>query len=220
MLMGKRIAAVTLIAAALIAGVVYTVRFGGKESVVFNEETNETKEAQDPAAVTDPDVLDQDLQAGSEALRQGAGQASVGVYCCGQVREAGVYFLSEGARIVDAVNAAGGFTEDAAADWLNLAEPVSDGMKIYVPSLKEVAEGTVPSESARSYGNRADALVNINTADEAQLMTLPGIGERRAQEIVAYRKLHGSFASIEDICNVSGIKDSVFEKIRDRICVK
>ena len=137
---------------------------------------------------------------------------TVCVYVCGAVAEPGVYFFSTGARVADALSAAGGPEDDACPEQLNLAQPVSDGQKIYVPREDE----TVFPDT----GNSADTgLVNINTATEAELVTLPGIGESRARDIIAYRNDSGGFGAVEDIMNVSGIKEASFEKIKDYICV-
>ncbi|MBR5712459.1 MAG: helix-hairpin-helix domain-containing protein [Lachnospiraceae bacterium] len=137
---------------------------------------------------------------------------------CGQVVEEGVFFVVKGARIADAVDAAGGFTDDAAVRALNLAMPVTDGMQIYVPTVEEAETGRYRPPNAEV--GEAVRLVNINTADAATLMTLPGIGEQKAKDIVAYRSAHGKFAEASDIMNVSGIKSAVFERIKDQICTE
>lgn len=138
--------------------------------------------------------------------------AEIRVYVCGAVKNPGVVSLSEGSRAEDALAAAGGFSENARRDYVNLAEWVTDGQKLYFPTLEE-AESLIEQES----GN---GLVNINTADVNMLCTLPGIGESRAKDIIAYREEHGAFKSCEDIMQVSGIKNSVYSKISDMITVK
>ena len=138
--------------------------------------------------------------------------AEIRVYVCGAVEKPGVVSLSEGSRAEDALAAAGGFAENAKRDYVNLAEWVTDGQKLYFPTLEE-AEILIEQES----GN---GLVNINTADVDTLCTLPGIGESRAKDIIAYREAHGAFESCEDIMQVSGIKNSVYSKISDMITVK
>lgn len=134
------------------------------------------------------------------------------VYVCGAVDAPGVVALPEGSRAEDALLAAGGFSENACRDYVNLAERVTDGQKLYFPTQEE-AESLVRQE-------RTDGLVNINTADVATLCTLPGIGESRAKDIIAYREAYGSFERCEDIMKVSGIKTSVYSKISDKITVK
>lgn len=139
--------------------------------------------------------------------------AEICVYVCGAVEAPGIVFLPEGSRAADALEAAGGFASGAAEDAVNLAARVSDGEKLYFPDCEEYQAQSETQAAA------AAGLVNINTADAAQLCTLPGIGESRAADIIAYREACGSFASCEDIMKVSGIKESVYNKIKDRITV-
>lgn len=137
------------------------------------------------------------------------------VHICGKVKNPGVYELPEGSRIFEAVEAAGGFVDDAAEEALNLAEKVTDGMQIVVMSREEAAAAA--SEAALEAQN--SVLVNINTASKEQLMTLKGIGESRADDIIRYREESGGFQVIEDIMKVPGIKESGFQKIKDSITV-
>ncbi len=137
--------------------------------------------------------------------------AEICVYVVGEVVNPGVYTLKEGSRVCDVIDEAGGFTENAAKEYINLASKVSDGEKIIVYSVTQINEG-VMLESQSS-------LVNINTADADKLMTLPGIGEARANDIIKYREKNGRFETIEDIMKVSGIKEAAFSKIEDLITV-
>ncbi len=136
------------------------------------------------------------------------------VHVCGAVKEPGVYEVSAGDRISDAVGAAGGFLEEAAEDALNLAQPVEDGMKIQIPTESEAEILSQTILSGESSGK-----VNLNTAGVGELTSLSGIGESRAQDILDYRNANGPFQSIEEIKQVPGIKDAVFEKIKDDITV-
>lgn len=141
-----------------------------------------------------------------------AAAEEIWVYVCGAVESPGVVCLSSGSRAADALEEAGGFAADAAEEAVNLAAKVSDGEKLYFPTREEYAvQGT---------WQEAGGLVNINTADAAQLCTLPGIGESRAADIIAYREAHGGFGVCEDIMQVTGIKESVYSKISDKITVK
>ncbi|MCI8455086.1 MAG: hypothetical protein HFE84_10815 [Lachnospiraceae bacterium] len=137
------------------------------------------------------------------------------VYVCGEVAVPGVYELPAGSRVFEAIEQAGGFTKEAAAESLNLAAEVSDGMKLKVLSEAELE---ILPELVQAEDRQAN-LVNLNTASEAELMTLPGIGESRAKDIIRYREQSGGFQKIEDIMKVSGIKDAGFQKIKDRITV-
>ncbi len=135
------------------------------------------------------------------------------VHICGEVKDPGVYELPEGSRIFEAVEAAGGFTEKAAQASLNQAQKLSDGVQIVILSLEEA------EEKARRERELAAGIVNLNTASKEQLMTLTGIGESRAEDILRYREESGGFQSIEEIMNVPGIKESAYLKIKDSITV-
>ncbi len=134
------------------------------------------------------------------------------VHVCGAVREPGVVELPEGSRGQEALEAAGGFAEDAAREAVNLAEVLADGMQLYFPTQEEYAGPVVWGESGGK--------VNINTADAELLCTLPGIGEAKAEAIVSYRNVNGAFKSTEDIMLVPGIKDSAYSKMKDLITAR
>ncbi|MCD8052907.1 MAG: helix-hairpin-helix domain-containing protein [Lachnospiraceae bacterium] len=155
-----------------------------------------------------------------ETAESAAQTEEVYVYVCGCVAAPGVYALPVSARVQDAVEAAGGFDEGADTEYWNLAEPVSDGEQIRIPTLSESEsmEERAVSEAAAAE-ETASGLVNLNTATREELMTLTGIGEAKADAILAYREENGAFASIEEIMNVSGIKEAGFEKIKDQITV-
>ena len=146
------------------------------------------------------------------------------VHVCGAVNAPGVYELKTDARIYEALEAAGGMTEDAAADWINQAEALSDGERIYVPTQEEAEESaqSVSGRWADPNGNAGGSVsdkININTAAKEELMTLSGIGASKAESILKYRQEHGNFQSIEDLKKIEGIKDGVFNKIKDDIMV-
>lgn len=148
------------------------------------------------------------------------------VYVCGAVQAAGVYTMSEGSRVCDLFQAAGGLTEEAAGDYWNQARLLTDGEMIYVPT-KEEAEMRTQEEWATAgslagsedTNNQENKKVNINTASKEELMTLPGIGESKALAILAYREEHGGFSSVQELKEISGIKDGVFSKIEDYIVI-
>ena len=144
------------------------------------------------------------------------------VHVCGAVVNPGVYRLPVNSRLYEAVLAAGGLKEEAEDTSLNQASVVEDGQQIYVPTKEEVENGTfggVSGEETVKNTESSDGKVNINTADKTQLMTLPGIGESKAAAIITYRETHGSFQSIEELMEINGIKEGVFQKIRDMITI-
>lgn len=169
----------------------------------------------------------------SETLKESAAEETqepeemVYVHVCGQVVSPGVYQLLKGSRVYEAIALAGGCTEQGALDCLNMAQEVADGMKIQVPDqemarriLEEQPAGTGQNQlSGLGQGQSVQTLVNINTASKEQLMTLSGIGESRAEDIIQYREEYGGFQKIEDIMKVSGIKEAAFQKIKDSITV-
>ena len=137
------------------------------------------------------------------------------VHICGAVINPGVYQVPAGTRVYQALELAGGSSDDAYLSGINLADKLADGQKVYIPSEGENAEGILSTDS----GGVQSVMVNINTASEAELMTLPGIGQSRAKDIINYRVKNGLFESIDDIMKVSGIKEAAFEKIKDLIKV-
>ena len=157
--------------------------------------------------------IDEVMMTDETEMEQTAAQTVIFVHVCGEVLNPGVYELPEGSRIVDAVNAAGGLSEDASEESVNLAEVVTDGMQVVIPNRAEA------EAAAKQMAESAAGLVNLNTATKAQLMELPGIGESKAEDIIHYRETVGGFRTIEEIMQVPGIKDAGFRKIKDRIAV-
>ena len=145
-------------------------------------------------------------------------KGTICIYICGQVHSPGVYVLEEGSRVCDAFSVAGGLTAEAAADYWNQARILTDGEMIYVPTVEE-AKDREPEDGNGQNTNNNNGKININTATKEELMTLPGIGESRALSIIAYRKEHGGFSSPEEIMEVSGIKEGMYEKMKEYIMV-
>lgn len=141
--------------------------------------------------------------------------ASIYVYVCGCVREPGVYALPQGSRVFEAIEAAGGLTEEAQNAVLNLAAILVDQERVYVPSQDDAEDEAYLQTAASADTGKVD----INTAASEQLMTLPGIGASKAKDIINYREVHGKFSSIEELMNIPGIKEGVFNKLRDLITV-
>ena len=206
------------------------------------EDTDQNREAEPNAGNTDqnreaePSAGSTDRTELSDASSEEA--KTLVVHICGAVSAPGVYELPAGSRIIDAVEAGGGFLPEAEEACCNLAEEIVDGCQIYIMTKSEsCADGqtekkagiqTSPDSDMQTTdrnvrSNSAPALenglVNLNTADIASPMTLPGTGESRAKAIISYREQHGAFAQIEDIMKISGIKQAAFSKIKDKITV-
>ena len=192
-------------------------------------DTDQDRKAEPSAGSTDRTELS---DASSEEAK------TLVVHICGAVSAPGVYELPAGSRIIDAVEAGGGFLPEAEEACCNLAEEIVDGCQIYIMTKSESCadgqtekkagiqtspDGDMQTTDRNVRSNSAPALenglVNLNTADIAALMTLPGIGESRAKAIISYREQHGAFAKIEDIMKISGIKQAAFSKIKDKITV-
>ncbi len=159
-------------------------------------------------------------------------EETIVVHITGEVKKEGVIYLKKGARIVDAIKEAGGETKNADLSQVNLAYELQDGQKIYIPNKNEKISqyiigknGETMNDNSANTGNEStsynkeEAKVNINTASQAELDSLPGIGPALAQRIIDFRVENGNFNSIEDIQNVKGIGDSKYEDIKDKIVV-
>ena len=203
----KKIIIVPILAFAILSGLWYAFFYKG--------DADETTVARETPSVCVPSV--------SPTVTP---KSYIKVHVCGSVREAGVVCVEKGSRVVTAIEAAGGFSETADREWLNLARIVTDGERIYVPSSGETALLSVKDRidgtglDTGDGENRNNILININTAGTEALTTLPGIGESRAKDIIAYRTRVGLFEKTEDIKNVSGIGDSMYLRIKDLICVE
>lgn len=186
-----------------------------------SDASSEKPKAADPAAST------ADVGEGMADTDKALEEDVVYVYVCGAVNCPGVYKLKPDARVYEAIEAAGGLSTDAAAEYVNQAQKVEDGVQIYVPDKEEAEQGlesglgSTPggSMAAESGADTASAKININSATVEELKTLPGIGDAKAQSIVSYRQANGMFQGIEDLMNVEGIKSGVFDKIKDKITV-
>ena len=166
------------------------------------------------------------------------------VHVSGAVNQEGIVELQENSRISDAINIAGGLKENADTKHINLAFKLEDGMKIYIPTIEETKEqntqiqnqnridetskyvtsssGVVQEEQTNGQQSeqKKNEKININTATQTELETLPGIGPATSLKIINYREENGKFETIEEIKEVSGIGDAKYENIKDLICVK
>lgn len=137
----------------------------------------------------------------------------------GEVMKPGVYEVSDGTRLFEVIDKAGGLTEDADIDGINRAETVQDGQKIMIGRHGENPDENRDSYSANNVTDSGEGKVNINTADAAALQTIPGIGPSKADRIIEYRESEGKFNEIDDIKNISGIGNKTFESIKEYITV-
>ena len=152
------------------------------------------------------------------------------VHICGEVVKPGVYEMEPGDRVFRAVELAGGFTEEAARDYLNMAQETADGMKITVPSRRAVEAEEKETASwiqmpgtpeGRSPGEETTpGKIDLNTASMEELMTLRGIGQAKAEAVIRYREEQGPFRTTEEIMKIPGIKEAAFQKIKDDITVQ
>lgn len=191
---------------------------GKKEAEILLEEQKESSEK-----VTE--ILETEKEPEPEITQP---PQDIFVDICGAVTKPGVYRMPPDSRVYEAVEAAGGLLPEAAGNRVNQAQPLSDGQQIYVPTKEEAEKaGTVPAEGAfpeikagENSPVSENGKVNLNTADAAALQTLSGIGESKAQAILAYREEHGGFSSIEELMDVPGIKENTFLKIKEKIAVE
>lgn len=184
------------------------------------------------------EVNNYDILQNETNIEENEDDTKIFVYVTGAVKNEGIVEIKEEGRIADAVEAANGFTEEADISQINLAYKLEDGQKIYIPSIKdekikeeekvlekeyvtdEAGDDIIIEDDISSVKSKKDGKININTAMESELEEIPGVGESTAKKIIEYRKNNGKFKEIEDIKNVSGIGDSKFENMKEKICVK
>ncbi|WP_050180948.1 helix-hairpin-helix domain-containing protein [Domibacillus robiginosus] len=175
----------------------------------------------------EPAALVEEAKAEPEAQEAASAQAQpveVAIDVKGAVSMPGIYVLSSDQRVNDAINRAGGLTEKADVDAINLAQKVQDEMVVYVPAEgEEVPAVQQPPLSSAPSGNETSSdstAININTADSSLLQELPGIGESKAQAIIDFRETEGAFTAVEDLKEIAGIGDKTFEKLAPLITVQ
>ncbi len=195
------------------------------------EPSEEASKAQEPTGEKGPGQESETAAAGAPGAEPAAAvPATVFVHVGGAVASPGVYEMPASSRVADAIELAGGFSADGAADAVNLARPVVDGERIIVPTQEEYAaagtgwdaaaqEAAGASGAAAGDAEAAPALVNINTATAEELQTLSGVGPSTAEKIVADRDANGPFETCEDLQRVSGIGEKKYAAIADFICV-
>ena len=213
-----------LLALGCVAAGVGLAKSAGNGGVVIERSVGEV------SASTDATSADAGNAPEGQALEEPQQETHYVVHVDGAVQSPGVVELSgTDVRVTDAVEKAGGLSEDAETSSINLAEPLVDGAKIHIPHEGELEQpagpdgneaiaGQIQTSGATGSGPTT-LLVNINTATTEELQTLSGVGEVTAQAIVDERARNGPFASPEDLMRVSGIGEKKFEKVRDAICV-
>lgn len=174
-----------------------------------------TSSVQNEASITKKEV-----SSVNHSTEQTPASKEIAVYICGAVKKPGVYKFNTASRVCDAVKAAGGFKKNADTISINQAQYLKDGEQITIPIKTNVKPGSSGDGKSDSNNSKASSnLVNINQADENELMTLPGVGESKAASIIEYRNKNGNFTKIEDIMKITGIKEGVFNKIKDKITI-
>lgn len=192
---------------------------GQQEEAVFLEQKQDLQEEkEEPEEVSSEETIQE------EVTKEKQPEAKICIFVCGSVKNPGVYYLNENARVYEAIEAAGGFLEEADTSWLNQAEPLTDGDKIRIYSKEETQkmqeEGIkeeTNEEIKEEVSKEESGKVNLNTASLEELQTVPGIGAAKAAAIIEYRETQGKFNSTQDIQNVPGIKGKTFEKIQPYI---
>jgi len=192
---------------------------GLKIETQLSEDTSNSAAISEKTEIQDrtsemPDGSGSENEPDTQCISNQNASSQVVVYLCGAVMEEGLFSLESGSRVGDALELAGGYAEDAARGYVNLARILSDGEKIYFPTEKELEKTTWQEAET------GDKRVNINTAGISELTTLPGIGESRAKDILDYREKNGGFKKPEDLMKVPGIKEGTFNKLKDLIKVQ
>ena len=170
-----------------------------------------------PVAQIQP-ILEQPIEINQQPESVAEPSKEIFVDVKGAVRYPGVYQLTAEQRVIDAIEVAGGLTEEANALHLNYAQKLQDEMAIYVPRVGEEIPEIMGINSSKN--DTESRLINLNTASESELMTLPGIGPAKAQAILVYREEKGPFKTIDELKNISGIGDKTFEKFHHLITVQ
>ena len=186
---------------------------GTQDSILkrVQPETGSLEEQQDTETVYN---VESETQNEKPEQEEKSLQEWIYVDVCGAVRNPGVYRIEAGSRVFQVLEQAGGCTEKASLETVNQADLLTDGQKIRIYTKEEAGQ---MEKKLQEEDPLLDDRVDINRAGKEELMTLTGVGETRAQAILAYRETHGSFSSVEELMQVEGIKEKTYEKLKDQI---
>lgn len=212
----------------IVSGICYSCAFQRQDAAVLNtlelKENWKSIETTSNEKVKGEDILPfADSEVGNIKGSLIEEKVSIYAHVCGAVVNPGVYEAEQGARVVDFIQLAGGLTKEAAADYINQAKSVEDGQRIYVMNVSELEnltlEQRIEGEEVTSSNTKetSSVLININTASLEELMSLSGIGQAKANSIVAYREKNGKFQTIESLMDIPGIKEGLFQQISHMI---
>lgn len=209
----------------MMTGVLYSCSYDkGKEQDILLT-TLDGQKAEEDFNKKDESLIKTNESNGQEDVQEKIKEQLIYVHLCGAVVNPNVYEAKAGSRLIDLIKLAGGLSLDAAGDYINQAMEVKDGQRIYIPTKDELKELSIADyvkgdQSDQSQGEQiSDSKVNINTADETMLMSLPGIGQAKARSIIEYRNKNGDFKETSDLMNVAGIKEGLFTRLEDLITV-
>ena len=193
----------------IIVGIIYQIKQKNQENMEIDYQNIVVQE-------------DENIEEKQDTLEE---KEYIKIHIAGQVKNTGIIELEVGSRISDAIQKAGGITEFANLEEVNLAYSLEDGQKLYIPSIEEKNVEYITKENGENIIQvtnivNSKNVININKANIEELESIPGVGPSMAQKIINYRIENGNFKTIEDLKNVSGIGDKKFESMKDYVCVK
>lgn len=203
----------------IIIGILCILLFSG--SFVFLGYRKNHLIGQEEITLTMDSSSDELLNSGSSDSEKmvASHDSEMAVYVSGAVKHPGLFRFHGKARVSDAIDAVGGFCKNASTDSINMARILEDGEQIHILTRKQAkSAGKQAGVSAQNTSGKGD-LININQASKEELMQLPGIGESKALAIIAYREKNGNFQTTKDLMQISGIKEGVYNKIKEYITV-
>lgn len=212
----------------MIAGVFYSCSFQ-KDQIAHTMNTDEVETATlDQTKEPEPEFPEDTESKHQDIDTQEVSTDLIYIHLCGAVQQPDVYKVTKGTRLIDVIRQAGGLTPDSAGDYINQAQLVMDGQRIYIPTKEEVknrdAEELIRDNDSQNsietqVTDTTNHLININEAELNDLMKLPGVGQAKAQSIIEYRNTKGKFQKVEDLMKIKGIKEGLFQKIASLITI-